>query len=491
VKGSSFVETVGSSRLFGQMYSTVPITTSLSYFTEGHAPFAVQQLDAQNITPTASVRYVTVFQAGPSSTKTMASSEHIVSSNTIMEGAQIGNQVVLFGRNGPVASSATVTYTFNGSGAVQHLLVDLVPSQTYEVKIGGTVNLVSSSDQGTLTFSTPAGVRSVTVVADRLVLTSALTTTFTVGEKGTFKLTAAGYPAPSLAASGPLPAGVTFKDNGNGTATLTGTPAISTSGSYSFTITLHNGVVPDNSETFTLTVVVETPARFRISGAPASVAAGQSFNVSITVLDASNHIVAGFADTIQLATSDPQIPPVDITFSPTDNGTLIVPVMLETAGSRTITVRDTAHPAARGTSGSIKVTALSTVAGFTVRGFPLTDVVNVAHPVIVIAVDRYGNRVASYRGQVQLGVSGGTGSMPRPYTFTAGDGGAHIFSVTLTALGGNEMITAVDTSNSSLKGSEPGIDVVPSRRKAVALTADNGSDGLIGDFDVDDSWPTL
>ena len=49
----------------------------------------------------------------------------------------------------------------------------------------------------------------------------------------------------------PCPAGVTFVDNGNGTATLSGTPAAGTGGVYSITITAANGVSPDATQSFT------------------------------------------------------------------------------------------------------------------------------------------------------------------------------------------------------------------------------------------------
>jgi YVTN family beta-propeller protein len=51
---------------------------------------------------------------------------------------------------------------------------------------------------------------------------------------------AIGYPAPALAESGPLPAGLSFTDNGNGTAVITGTPANGSSGRYRITITATN-----------------------------------------------------------------------------------------------------------------------------------------------------------------------------------------------------------------------------------------------------------
>ena len=51
-----------------------------------------------------------------------------------------------------------------------------------------------------------------------------------------------------------LPTGVSFTDNGDGTATLAGTPAAGTNGTYTFTIDATNGFAPDATQTFTLTV---------------------------------------------------------------------------------------------------------------------------------------------------------------------------------------------------------------------------------------------
>ena len=49
---------------------------------------------------------------------------------------------------------------------------------------------------------------------------------------------------------------MTFTDNGDGTATLAGTPAAGTNGIYHFTINATNGVSPDATQAFTLTVDV-------------------------------------------------------------------------------------------------------------------------------------------------------------------------------------------------------------------------------------------
>ena len=54
-------------------------------------------------------------------------------------------------------------------------------------------------------------------------ITSASSTTFTTGTSGTFTVTTTGVPTSSLSETGALPTGVTFVNNGDGTATLAGT----------------------------------------------------------------------------------------------------------------------------------------------------------------------------------------------------------------------------------------------------------------------------
>ena len=52
---------------------------------------------------------------------------------------------------------------------------------------------------------------------------------------------------------------MTFVDNGDGTATLAGTPAAGTGGTYPLTITAANGVAPNATQSFTLTVDAGRP----------------------------------------------------------------------------------------------------------------------------------------------------------------------------------------------------------------------------------------
>src|SRR5437667_11908262 len=85
-------------------------------------------------------------------------------------------------------------------------------------------------------------------------ITSANSTTFVVGTAGSFTVTATGTPTPTLTETGALPSGVTFVDNGNGTATLSGTPAAGTAANYPITIAASNAVGTPANQSYMLTV---------------------------------------------------------------------------------------------------------------------------------------------------------------------------------------------------------------------------------------------
>ena len=85
-------------------------------------------------------------------------------------------------------------------------------------------------------------------------ITSANTATFPSHVASSFTVTTTGFPVAAITETGALPAGVTFTDNGNGTATIAGTPTSTTSANYALTITASNGVSPNASQAFTLKV---------------------------------------------------------------------------------------------------------------------------------------------------------------------------------------------------------------------------------------------
>ena len=90
-------------------------------------------------------------------------------------------------------------------------------------------------------------------------ITSPSTATFTLSQPSTFTVAATGTLTPKLIEVGELPLGVTFVDNGNGTAALAGTPAVGTADVYTFTVIASDGTSA-TWQSFTLTVApAETP----------------------------------------------------------------------------------------------------------------------------------------------------------------------------------------------------------------------------------------
>src|SRR5262249_42137272 len=151
---------------------------------------------------------------------------------------------------GGTVPTLTATYTglLNGdkSSVVSGLSLSTTASSSsnagqYTITAsGGTADNYTVTDaNGTLTINQPAAI------------TTSNSATFTAGSNGSFTFTTTGFPVATISESGALPSGVTFTDNGDGTATLSGVPL--TSGNFTFTVTAHNGIGSDATQSFTLT----------------------------------------------------------------------------------------------------------------------------------------------------------------------------------------------------------------------------------------------
>jgi hypothetical protein len=146
---------------------------------------------------------------------------------------------------------AGVTFTNNGNGTASL-------AGTPGAGTGGTYALTINASNG---VGAP-GVQSFTLtVTQAPAITSGNAAIFTVGTAGTFNVSATGFPIATLSAAGALPSGVSFTNNGNGSATLAGTPAAATGGSYPLTITAANGVGANATQAFTLTVNASSAAQ--------------------------------------------------------------------------------------------------------------------------------------------------------------------------------------------------------------------------------------
>jgi len=115
---------------------------------------------------------------------------------------------------------------------------------------GGTYPITITASTSSLTRLT----LDYTLTVDQApAFTSAASSTFTAGQAGNFTVKTTGFPTAALTESGTLPAGVTFVDNGNGTATLAGIPQAGSGGRYVLTLKATNGTAVVQ-QSFTLTV---------------------------------------------------------------------------------------------------------------------------------------------------------------------------------------------------------------------------------------------
>jgi hypothetical protein len=115
-------------------------------------------------------------------------------------------------------------------------------------------------------------------------ITSAASTSFTVGTAGSFTVTTSGLPVPALSRGGAaLPGGVGFTDNGDGTGTLSGTPVAGSSGSYALSFTATNSTGTSPAQSFALTVNKQAQTIAFTSVAPTTAAvSGATYGVSAT-----------------------------------------------------------------------------------------------------------------------------------------------------------------------------------------------------------------
>ena len=189
------------------------------------------------------------------------------------------------------ALPAGVTFTDNHNGTAS-----IAGTPT----VAGVFAITITASNG----ATPDAHQSFTLTVNKPpVITSANTTTFTSGQAGTFTVTTtAGYPtATTLTETGALPAGVTFTDNHNGTATIAGTASVTTTTNYPIVIKASNGISPDATQNFTLTVnpASALPAKpplpnALLHGVPLVSVAGKSLSVSGTGCAANSTVTIGY-----------------------------------------------------------------------------------------------------------------------------------------------------------------------------------------------------
>lgn len=307
--------TVGSLPAGLNLSSSTGAITGTPTGPAGTVNFTVQVKDASTVSPQTATKALSI---------TVNQAPAITSANNTPFTAGVAGTFTVTSTGSPTPSltetgalPAGVTFVDNGNGTAT-LSGTAAGTGTYPFTITASNGVGSNATQNfTLTIGQSAAI------------TSGNSATFTVGAAGTFTVATTGFPAPSLTETGALPAGVTLVDNHNGTATLAGTPAAGTGGTYSFSIKAHNGIGTDATQTFTLTVN-QAPAITSANSTTFAVGTAGTFSVTTTGFPASTLTATGAL-------------PTGVTFVDNNNGTatLAGTPAAGTAGTYTLTLKAT------------------------------------------------------------------------------------------------------------------------------------------------------
>ncbi|TMC47071.1 MAG: hypothetical protein E6J23_00955, partial [Chloroflexi bacterium] len=180
--------------------------------------------------------------------------------------------------------------------------------------------------------------------------------------------------------------------------------------------------------TFTTTVVVGPASHFALATATATPTAGTPFSFTVTALDDAGNTATDYAGTVHFITTDSSagvVLPADGTLT---NGQGTFKATLIKAGAQTITATDTATATITGT---LSVTVRAGAAARMTLITPKTATALTPFQVTVTLADAYGNLATGYRGTVHFTSTDILATLPPDTTFTAADGGRHVFNVTL------------------------------------------------------------
>jgi len=352
-------------------------------------------------------------------------------------------------------------YTFTSADAGQHTFnATLKTAGTQSLTATDTVTSTITGSQMGITVS-PAATASFVVAGYPTPVTSATSNNFTVTAKDPYGNTTPNYTGTvhftSSDAKAVLPANYTFTSGDAGVHIFSVT--LRTAGSQSITATDAVTSSITGSQTG-ITVNPGATHHLVISFFPSRTTAGVAQNFLVTAQDLYGNRETGFTGAVAFMSSDGQaVLPVSYTFTSTDAGVHIFSATLKTAGSQSVTVKDTTTTSVfSGTRSGITVTPAA-ASQLQISGFPASVTAGTAYGLTVTALDPFGNIATSYRGTVAFTSSDNASALPANYPFTSADAGAHAFTATLNTAG-TQSITATDTVNAGITGTESGINVV-------------------------------
>ncbi|MGA9332951.1 MAG: Ig-like domain-containing protein, partial [Rudaea sp.] len=250
-------------------------TATLAGTTSAGGDFPITITANNGIAPNATQAFIIHVQAPPAITSAnnvtfvagTAGTNFTVTTTGFPTGASM-----LITETGALPSGVTFTNNNDGTATI---------TNTAAAGTGGTYPITITANNGIAPNATQA---FTITVNEAPAITSANNTTFVAGSAGNFSVTTTGFPtgaSMAISEAGALPTGVTFVNNNNGTASLAGTPAAGTGGSYPITITADNGVAPSATQSFTLTVQ-QAPTITSANSTTFTVGTAGTFSVTAT-----------------------------------------------------------------------------------------------------------------------------------------------------------------------------------------------------------------
>ncbi|MGA8296042.1 MAG: putative Ig domain-containing protein [Acidimicrobiales bacterium] len=249
----------------------------------------------------------------------------------------------------PSTLPSGLTFKDNGDGTAT-IAGTPAPSagpDTYTFCINASNDAGTAVQTFTLTLDQPAAI------------TSANSTAFTADSPGSFTVTTTGNPTPALTdtCASLLPSGVTFKDNGDGTATIAGTPAPITAnapnGTYAYPVCISasntfGGTTNTATQAFSLTIdqapaITSAAAATFTSGSAALMTTGVPGSFTVTTTGNPTPAITNAAFPSGDPTCTPSTLPDDVSFADNNNGTATITYTAadDTAGSYTLCLNAT------------------------------------------------------------------------------------------------------------------------------------------------------
>jgi hypothetical protein len=223
-----------------------------------------------------------------------------------------------------------------------------------------------------------------------------------------------------------------------------------TGGTGTFPVTLNSAgsqtiTATDNSISGTSSpIAVKGTTHFSVTSTTTTLAAGTSFNFTVSALDSANNVFTTYSGTVKFTSLDAQAAlPSNATLT---NGTGTFSATLKTAGNQTITATDTVTASTIGSSSAITVNAGPAT------HFAISTAGNVATArahtgILISASDAFSNFAGSYSGTVHFTSSDPSAILPPDTALPATTQPL----ITLETVG-SQTITATDIVTASLKG---------------------------------------